>query len=705
MEHRAHSRKARLVIPAVFFATLGIQVQPASAVPGTVSATIPLTLNGTDTKLVQLPWKANLISVSLPGVGREARLEVGVNGNWYDLQFEEDHGPSGAEAARAVPRSFSEPLWLGTERVFAIRAAEPIRVPLKIHAINSKGDSSVAVAPLRILGSMFRALTVPRSAEAITVERPVIPRSGWGANESWRGQGPGASDRLDGLIVHHTDTTNSYSKSDVPAIIRGIYRYHTKTRGWSDIGYGLLIDKWGRVFEGRYGSTYEPIIGAQARAHNTRTMGIALLGDYADTVPTKASRVALARLVAWKADLHQMPPVGLVKLGDGGHQHKRVIGHRDANSTVCPGNKAYGYLDWVRRAANRLGHPKFYLPRQNTSILTPDGDGDQDIWKVTGWFSREVDWKVQITDAAGVVVHEATGAGRRIAQPAGDGVRWDGKVAGVAVPSGRYRWTLSGTDAGGRIARPVEGEFLVVSDHLDGTLLQDPEGVYWIDGGSARPVSDLALRTVFARRTPISVGAEERGRYSLGTPIAVREGSLLLGPDGTRYIRSDGFLRSIDPATFTTLGFRDSALIPVSTDQIATMTPGQPITSTTRHPAGTVVAERTYDSFGNQGATRYWRIRTNSRSELSETAVRSRIRSNEVVDALPEDLTLPVTGSTKVLDGTLLNDGRRWIISDASRRRFLSNRLFYAYGYRDAEALSVATSVLNEYPPGGPVDE
>ena len=33
----------------------------------------------------------------------------------------------------------------------------------------------------------------------------------------------------------------------MPALLRGIYAYHTQSRGWSDIGYNFLVDRFGTV--------------------------------------------------------------------------------------------------------------------------------------------------------------------------------------------------------------------------------------------------------------------------------------------------------------------------------------------------------------------------------------------------------------------------------------------------------------------------
>ena len=65
-------------------------------------------------------------------------------------------------------------------------------------------------------------------------------------------------------FVHHTAGTNGYSSAEVPKIIRGIYAYHVKSNGWSDIGYNFLVDRFGRLWEGRYGGISQ---GVRRRAH------------------------------------------------------------------------------------------------------------------------------------------------------------------------------------------------------------------------------------------------------------------------------------------------------------------------------------------------------------------------------------------------------------------------------------------------------
>ena len=55
------------------------------------------------------------------------------------------------------------------------------------------------------------------------------------------------------MFVHHTASSSSYSAADVPSLIRGFYRFHVLSRGWFDIGYNYLVDRYGRIYEGRSG--------------------------------------------------------------------------------------------------------------------------------------------------------------------------------------------------------------------------------------------------------------------------------------------------------------------------------------------------------------------------------------------------------------------------------------------------------------------
>jgi hypothetical protein len=154
--------------------------------------------------------------------------------------------------------------------------------------------------------------------------------------------------------VHHTAGSNNYTSAQVPGIIRGIYAYHVKTNGWSDLGYNFLVDRFGRTWEGRAGGVDRAVIGAHTLAHNSWSFGVSAIGHYDATAVPTAVTTALTNLIAWKMSVHGMPATGTVYAKS--KYYNRISGHRDAFSTECPGGQLYARLPALRSAvAARMG--------------------------------------------------------------------------------------------------------------------------------------------------------------------------------------------------------------------------------------------------------------------------------------------------------------------------------------------------------------
>jgi hypothetical protein len=98
---------------------------------------------------------------------------------------------------------------------------------------------------------------------------------------------------------------------------------------------------------------------------------VAILGSFMAASPPAPARASLERLLAWKLSLHGLPIAGsvTVHVNPAGARYSRfpanapvslarVSGHRDGDSTDCPGNVLYGRLPAIRRGAQRLaGRP------------------------------------------------------------------------------------------------------------------------------------------------------------------------------------------------------------------------------------------------------------------------------------------------------------------------------------------------------------
>jgi hypothetical protein len=168
-------------------------------------------------------------------------------------------------------------------------------------------------------------------------------------------------------FVHHTENPNGYGPGEVPALLRAIYRFHRYGRGWNDIGYNFVVDRFGRIFEARAGGFDEAVVGAHAGGYNYCSTGVAVLGEYGAIDISPPAQAALARLLAWKLSLHGAPVPGRVTVrvnpagavysrfpADAHVSLPRVAGHRDADATECPGNALYGELGAVRQQATAL---------------------------------------------------------------------------------------------------------------------------------------------------------------------------------------------------------------------------------------------------------------------------------------------------------------------------------------------------------------
>jgi len=206
-----------------------------------------------------------------------------------------------------------------------------------------------------------------RSARATQAPAPrMMSRADWGANPRWRNGQPRYFYRLLQIHVHHTATANDYAPADVPGILRGMYRYHTQTLGWFDIGYNFLVDRFGRAWVGRSGGVNRLVQGAHTLGFNVRSVGIAVIGNLEERRPTAKSLRTVVRLAAWKLDRYGRDAMGRVvvrstgsdRYADGRRVRLPVIdGHRDTNDTACPGEFLYAKLPEIRRRAQwRINH-------------------------------------------------------------------------------------------------------------------------------------------------------------------------------------------------------------------------------------------------------------------------------------------------------------------------------------------------------------
>ena len=203
-----------------------------------------------------------------------------------------------------------------------------------------------------------------REARRRRAPRPELRRRrDWGAEPSWRPEEITYNRTIRQIHVHHTVNSNSYARRDVAGLIRGMYRYHTHNLGWSDIGYNFLVDRFGRTWVGRAGGARRPVRGAHTLGFNSTSSGVSVIGNFETTRPSDAVLDAIAAVAAWKLDKYGRRARGRIKVRSRGsdlYAEDQVVrlpiidGHRDTNSTACPGRYLYEALPAVRRRAQAI---------------------------------------------------------------------------------------------------------------------------------------------------------------------------------------------------------------------------------------------------------------------------------------------------------------------------------------------------------------
>jgi N-acetylmuramoyl-L-alanine amidase len=366
----------------------------------------------------EVPDHTNTVGVQWSGdASAQFRVEARTDGGRWRPQATVTAPDGGADAGSAEARG-------APARIDAAYASEPISVndPARVRvrvtrgnvhgvrivavgsppgfATPSSGPSGLAVNPLATgglafaaagaistrrgrRGSLVLALVIGMAGAAALIGVPsadaaapgdvpfpgnpgFVSRAQWGADESLRlhacPDGPDYA-QPNVVVLHHTATTNSYSPAQTAATVRGIYVYYIQGRGYCDHGYNFLVDRYGIIYEGRYGGVDRGVIGAHATNFNTGTIGIAMIGDHTSVPPTAATFSALTKLIAWKMSIHQINPY--YPQATHGTVVNPIIGHRDAgrisgDGTSCPGQAGYDIIPRLITAVRPLvafGYP------------------------------------------------------------------------------------------------------------------------------------------------------------------------------------------------------------------------------------------------------------------------------------------------------------------------------------------------------------
>ena len=209
----------------------------------------------------------------------------------------------------------------------------------------------------------------------------IVTRAQWGADESLRvypdNVNPGCDGSVNDMsqlkfaVVHHTAGNNFYTPQESASIVRGIYTFHTtiSAGGYCDIAYNFLVDRYGQVFEGRYGGAdaYKNLtLGAHARGFNSSSVGVSILGHFGETQVTPEAIEAVKQVIHFKFGYHGTNPVDPIWYTTAGNEkyppnHQLWVNpvsyHAYTGSTECPGSSVIPKIEsiWLD-VANRLGY-------------------------------------------------------------------------------------------------------------------------------------------------------------------------------------------------------------------------------------------------------------------------------------------------------------------------------------------------------------
>ena len=382
--------------------------------PGARAAAAPITLDaGATFSLVALVC-------DVPAAGSvEIRLRTSVDGHSWGPWFA---APLEVVDEGAVSQAYSEPVYTGAGRYVQARASRGAPwTRSSLRRARHRPRPLRRLQPRSPRRQRRQSASRPRwrawGSRNAPLRRPPPPPSSLGrsgARTRACAPAPPRTAPVKVAFVHHTAGGNVYSQPDAPGIVRAIYAYHTRSLHWSDIGYNFLIDRYGAIYEGRYGGVSRGVIGAQAGGFNTGSTGVSVLGTFTDVAPPAEAVTSLERLLAWKLGVNGLDPSGSAtltcRLADK-YKYGARSRSRSSPVTVTPTTRsarvAPSTRSCPRSARNVKGRAGASFAANLTasaSLISPNGDGVLDSTTLTVNVTEAADWRLALKDAGGRVV-------------------------------------------------------------------------------------------------------------------------------------------------------------------------------------------------------------------------------------------------------------------------------------------------------------
>ncbi|RSD19516.1 peptidoglycan recognition protein family protein [Amycolatopsis eburnea] len=213
-------------------------------------------------------------------------------------------------------------------------------------------------------------MTTTGTAAAAVPTPTIHPTSEWGARPA---AGPIVVEnhKPTYIVVHHAvdpPMNNDFSLARAFYVSRYIQNLHMDKNGWIDSGQQFTNSRGGFVTEGRHRSLEilrggtQHVQGANVANHNSEVIGIENEGLYSTVDVPQALWDSLVGLVAYIAHQYGISP-------------EFIKGHRDFNSTECPGQVLYNRLPELRTAVGRVLGVSVARAEAEWPLLKPGATG------------------------------------------------------------------------------------------------------------------------------------------------------------------------------------------------------------------------------------------------------------------------------------------------------------------------------------------
>jgi len=194
----------------------------------------------------------------------------------------------------------------------------------------------------------------------------ILPRSSWNAAPSKCIPNPWAAGGPKDLVIHWVGGSGSLRLDDhakCPAAIKQIQTYEV-SQNYCDIAYSLLCCPHGSVYEGR-GLQYQS--AANGPATNSTKPSLCLLLNQQDHMTAEMQKS--------------------IRLLRAFHTPGQLYGHREVNSTSCPGDEVFAWI-----IAERQPRPPAPGPIQigDYEMKLMRGDKTNEVWLVTGGLKTHI---------------------------------------------------------------------------------------------------------------------------------------------------------------------------------------------------------------------------------------------------------------------------------------------------------------------------